>query len=84
MEGKHKERAQGDDKHSLAGVPRAVCVTHKSVNHKKHNKFWIVLVILLFYCPFFLKRNVLFENIFFFFKTSGNIVFLSLIGIVLF
>ena len=22
--------------HSLAGVPRAVCVTHKSLNHKKH------------------------------------------------
>ena len=82
MEGKHKERAQGDDKHSLADDPRAVCVTHKSVNHKKHTKFRIVLVILLFYCPFFLKRNVLFENVFFFFKTSGNSVFLSLIWIV--
>ena len=40
------------------------CVTHKSLDHKKHTKFWIVLVILLFYCPFFLKRNVLFENFF--------------------
>ena len=46
-EGKHEEselervrerqRTHGDDdKHSLAGVPRAVCVTHKSLNHKKH------------------------------------------------
>ena len=31
------ERTWGDDaKHSLADVARAVCVTHKSLNHKKH------------------------------------------------
>ena len=44
-EGKHeeselervRERTHGDDdKHSLAGVPRAVCVTHKSLCQKKH------------------------------------------------
>ena len=63
-EGKHKEskhgergRTYGDDaQHSLADDARAVCVTNKSLNHKKHTKFRIVLVILLFYCPFFLKR----------------------------
>ena len=63
---RERERTYGDDaQHSLADDPRAVCVTHKSLNHKKHTKFWIVLVILLFYCPFFLKRNVLFANFFF-------------------
>ena len=32
-----REKTEGDDdKHSLAGVPRAVCVTHKSLSHKKH------------------------------------------------
>ena len=31
-----RETHGDDDKHSLAGVPRAVCVTHKSLNHKKH------------------------------------------------
>ena len=31
------EKTKGDDdKHSPADVPRAVCVTHKSLNHKKH------------------------------------------------
>ena len=43
-EGKHEENKSGetektkgdDDKHSPADVPRAVCVTHKSLNHKKH------------------------------------------------
>ena len=43
-EGEHKESKNGerektegdDDKHSLADVPRAVCVTHNSLNHKKH------------------------------------------------
>ena len=38
-ERKERERESGgrdDDQHSLAGVPRAVCVTHKSLNHKKH------------------------------------------------
>ena len=45
-EGKHKvsknggERTYVDDaQHSLADYPRAVCVTHKSLNHKKHTKF---------------------------------------------
>ena len=71
-EGKHKESKNGvrtyvdDAQHSLADDPRAVCVTHKSLNHTKHTKFKIVLVVLLFYCPFFLKWNVLFENVFFF------------------
>ena len=32
-----RERTYGDDaQHSLAAVPRAVCVSHKSLNHKKH------------------------------------------------
>ena len=31
-----KTKHGDDEKHSLAGVPRAVCVTHKSLNHKKH------------------------------------------------
>ena len=42
-EGKHKEskngewgRTWGDDKQSLADDPQAVCVTHKSLSHKKH------------------------------------------------
>ena len=79
-ESKNGERTYGDDaQHSLADDPRAVCVTHKSLDHKKHTKFCIVLVILLFYCPFFLKRNVLFQK-----NLLGNIVFLSLIWLVLF
>ena len=43
-EGKHEENKSGeregtlgdDDKHSPADVPRAVSVTQKSLNHKKH------------------------------------------------
>ena len=32
-----REKTSGDyDKHPPADVPRAVCVTHKSLNHKKH------------------------------------------------
>ena len=64
-------------------MTHGLSVSHnKSLNQKKHTKFLIVFVILLFYCPFFLKRNVLFENVFF--KTIGNIVLLSLIWIVFF
>ena len=34
---RERERRQGDDdKHSLEDVPRVVCVTHKSLDHKKH------------------------------------------------
>ena len=32
-----EETLGDDDKHSPADVPRAVCVTHKSLNCKKHN-----------------------------------------------
>ena len=39
-ESKNGERTYVDDaQHSLADDPRAVCVTHKSLNHKKHTKF---------------------------------------------
>ena len=39
-ESKHGERTYVDDaQHPLADDPRAVCVTHKSLNHKKHTKF---------------------------------------------
>ena len=37
MEREREKTLGDDDKHSLAGVPRAVCVTHKSLNRKKHN-----------------------------------------------
>ena len=35
-ERERKKTFGDDDRHSLVGVPRAVCVTHKSLNHKKH------------------------------------------------
>ena len=37
---RERERTNGDDaQHPLADDPRAVCVTHKSLNHTKHTKF---------------------------------------------
>ena len=59
-----------------------------SVSHTSHSitrntlSFELSLLFSCFYCPFFLKRNVLFESVFF--ETIGNMVFLSLIWIVLF
>ena len=33
---RERETWGDDERHSLADVPRAVCVTHKWLNHKKH------------------------------------------------